>query len=103
MCKIGNCCLFVEEMQHLTRDFSNILEKNGLPEVNVKEGETRMGIISSFQKHYVDPDKTNLNMHSHTFGSVAITVVMKQFRKYYLLVEKEAVKLQAEDEEIKQF
>ena len=30
---------------------------------------------------------------------MAITVVMEQSRKYYLLVEKEAVKLQAEDEE----
>ena len=51
--KIGNFCLFVEEMQHLASDFGNILERNGLPEVNVKEGETMMGIISSFQRHYM--------------------------------------------------
>ena len=58
-----------------------------------------MGIISSFQRHYVDPDKTDLNICTHTFGTTAITVVMEQFRKYYLLVEKEAIKLQTEDED----
>ena len=86
-------------MQYLANNFGNILERNGLPEVNVKEGETMMGIISSFQRHYMDPDKTDLNICTHTFGTMAVTVVMEQFRKYYLLVEKEAVKLQAEDEE----
>ena len=40
----------------------------------------------------MDPDKTDLNMHTHTFGSAALTVVMEAFRKYFLLVEKEAVK-----------
>ena len=60
-----------------------------------------MGIISSFQRHYLDIDKTDLNICTHTFGTVAITVVMEQFRKYYLLVEKEAIKLQTEDEDNK--
>ena len=81
-------------MQHLATDFGNILEKDRLPQVNVKQRETMMGIISSFQRHYVDPNKTDLNIHTHTFGGAAITVVMETFRKYYLLVEKEAVKLQ---------
>ena len=85
-------------MQHLATNFSNILEKNGLPQVNVKQGETMMGIISPFQRHYVDPNKMDLNIRMHTFGSTAITVVMEAFRKYYLLVEKEAVKLQTEPE-----
>ena len=99
MSKIGIFCLFVEEMQHLASDFCNILEKNRLPEVNVKKGETMMGIISSFQRHYVDPNKTDLNIRTHTFGTTAITDVMEQFRQYYLLVEKEAIKLQTEDED----
>ena len=85
-------------MQHLATNFGNILEKNGLPLVNVKQGETMMGIISSFQRHYMDPDKMDLNIHRHTFGGAAITVVMEAFRKYYLLVEKEALKLQTEHE-----
>ena len=88
-------------MQHLATNFSNILEKNGLPQVNVKQGETMMGIISSFQRHYMDPDKMDLNIHTHTFGSTAVTVVMEAFRKYYLLVEKEAFKLQTEPEKEK--
>ena len=83
-------------MQHLATDFGNILEKNGFLQVTVKEGDTMMGIISSFQRHYVDPEKTDLNMHTHTFGGAAITVVMEVFRKHYLLVEKEAVKLQSD-------
>ena len=85
-------------MQHLAANFNNILEKNRLPQVNVKQGETMMGIISSFQRHYVDPNKTDLNIHMHTFGGTAVTVVMEAFRKYYLVVEKEAVKLQTEPE-----
>ena len=85
-------------MQHLAMDFSNILEKNGLLQVNVKQGETMMGIISSFQRNYVDPNKMDLNICTHTFGGVAVTVVMEAFRKYYLLVEKEALKLQTEHE-----
>ena len=44
-------------MQPLATDFSNILEKNQLPQVNVKHGETMMGIISSFQRHYMDKSK----------------------------------------------
>ena len=79
-------------MQHLASDFGNILEKNSLPQVTVKEGDTMME-ISSFQRHYMDPDKTDLNMCTHTFDSAAETVVMEAFKKYYLLVEKEAVKL----------
>ena len=66
-------------MQHLASDFGNIIEKNGLPEVNVNEGNTMMGIISSFQRHYVDPDKTDLNMRTHKFGGTAITVMMEAF------------------------
>ena len=85
-------------MQHLATNFGNILEKNRLPQVNVKQGETMMEIISSFQRHYVDPCKTDLNICMHTFGSTAITVVMEAFRKYYLLLEKEALKLQTEPE-----
>ena len=85
-------------MQHLATNFGNILEKNRLPQVNVKQGETMMAIISSFQRHYMDPDKTDLNIRMHTFGGAAVTVVMEAFRKYYLLVEKEAVKLQTEPE-----
>ena len=83
-------------MQHLATDFGNILEKNSLLQVTVKEGDTMMGIISSFQRHYMDPDKTDLNMCMHIFGGTAITVVMEAFRKYYLLVEKEAVKVQSD-------
>ena len=85
-------------MQHLAIDFGNIIEKNRLPQVNVKQGETMMGIISSFQRHYLDPDKTDLNICMHIFGGTAITVVMEAFRMYYLLVEKEALKLQTEPE-----
>ena len=44
----------------------------------------------------MDPDKTDLNMHTHTFGSAALTVVMEAFRKYYFLVENEAVKLHSD-------
>ena len=93
ICKVQIVCLFVEEMQHLATDFGNILKKNGLPPVTVKEGDTMMAIISSFQRYYMDADKNDLNIHMHTFGSTAVTVVMEAFRKYYLLVEKEAVKL----------
>ena len=85
-------------MQHLATDFSNILEKNALLQANVRQGETMMGIRSSFQRHYMDPDKTDLNVHMHTFGGTAITVVMEAFQKYYLLVEKDALKLQNEHE-----
>ena len=85
-------------MQHLATNFGNILEKNGLPQVNVKQGETMMGIISSFQRHYMDLNKIDLNICMHTFGGTATTVVMEAFRKYYLLVEKEALKLQTEHE-----
>ena len=83
-------------MQHLASDFGNIIEMNSLPKVNVNEGNTMMGIISSFQRHYVDPDKTYLNMCTHTFGGAAITVVMETFRKFYILVEKESVKFQSD-------
>ena len=82
-------------MQHLAIDFGNIIEKNGLPEVNVNEGDTMMGIISSFQRHYMDPDKTDLNMCTHTFGNTAVTVMMEALKTYYILIEKEAVKLQS--------
>ena len=85
-------------MQRLATDFSNILEKNRLPQVNVKQGETMMRIISSFQRHYVALDKMDLNVCTHTFGSAAVTVVMEAFQKYYLLVEKDALKLQTEHE-----
>ena len=84
-------------MQHLATNFSNILEKNRLLQVNVKQGETMMGIISSFQRHYMDPDKTDLNICMHTFGSTAITVVMEAFRKYYLLVENEEISEEEEE------
>ena len=40
----------------------------------------------------------DLNICTHTFGGAAVTVVMEAFRKYYLLVEKEALKLQTEHE-----
>ena len=83
-------------MQHLATDFGNILKKNGVPQVTVKEDNTMMAIISSFQRHYVDADKSDLNICTHTFGGTAVTVVMEVFRKYYLLVEKEAVKLQSD-------
>ena len=46
----------------------------------------------------MDPNKTDLNIRTHTFGGTAVTVAMEAFRKYNLSVETEAVKLQTEPE-----
>ena len=93
----ANVHVFVDEMKHLAVDFGTILSKAGLLPVALKEGDSMMSVISAFECYYVEAENLDLNLRMYMFRGLAITVVMKAFRKYYLLVEEKALNMQQKE------
>ena len=66
-------------MKQLAVDFGSILQKAGLPPVTLKHGDSMMGVISAFERHYIEAENSDLNLRTHMFRSQAIAVVMESF------------------------
>ena len=94
----ANVCVFVDEMKQLAVDFGSILHKAGLPPVMLKHGDSMIGVTSSFERHYVKAENSDLNLRTHMFGGQAVTLVMESLQRYYHFVEQAALKMQAVEE-----
>ena len=83
-------------MKQLGVDFGSILQKACLPPMTLKKGEPTISVISTFERHYVEAEDSELNLQTHMFRGQVVAVVVESFRCYYLLVDEAVSKMQQE-------